>query len=151
MSNIVIADSACLIGLSRIGQLTILHYLFGTIRIPPAVFHEVVVLGTGRAGSDEVKRADWIETHQVNNPLAIKAFKLNLGRGESEAIALASECHADFIILDDWNARQTASGLALPVIGTVAILKKASEKGILADFEGAVEKLRRAGFRYVLT
>lgn len=56
-----------------------------------------------------------------------------------------------FIILDDWNARQTAAGLSLPLIGTVAILKKAVEKGLLADFESEIEKLRRAGFRYVLT
>jgi predicted nucleic acid-binding protein len=74
---------------------------------------------------------------------------LNLGSGEAEAIALASECHADFIILDDWNARQTALSLSLPVIGTVALLKKAAEKGFLKDFHAEIEKLRQAGFRYV--
>ena len=131
MSKIVIADSSCLIGLSKIGRLSILRQLFEKIFIPPAVFHEVVVKGAGRAGAEDVKQTDWIETRQINNPLAVKAFKLNLGAGESEAIALASECHADFIILDDWNARQTALGLSLPVIGTVALLKKATENTYL--------------------
>jgi len=34
MSKIVIADSSCLIGLSKIGQLKILPQLFGKIIIP---------------------------------------------------------------------------------------------------------------------
>lgn len=149
MSKIVIADSSCLIGLSKIGKLSILPQLFGKILIPPAVFHEVVVKGAGRAGAEDVKQAEWTEIRQISNPLAIKAFNLNLGDGESEAIALASECHADFVILDDWNARQTALSLSLPVIGTVALLKKAAEKGFLKDFHAEIEKLRQAGFRYV--
>ena len=149
MSKIVIADSSCLIGLSRIDKLDILRQLFGKLLIPPAVFHEVVILGAGRAGAEEVKYAKWIETRKVNNHLAIRAFKLNLGAGESESIALASECHADFLILDDWNARQTAFGLSLPVIGTVAVLKKAAEKDIIEDFDAELEKLRQTGFRYL--
>ena len=149
MSKIVIADSSCLISLSKIGRLPILRQLFGTILIPPAVYHEVVVKGAGCAGAKDVEQADWIETRQINNPLAVNAFNLNLGAGESEAIALASECHADFVILDDWNARQTALGLSLPVVGTVALLKKATEKGFLEDCDAEIEKLRQAGFRYI--
>jgi len=41
MSKTVIADSTCLIGLSRIGELEVLRRLFGAILIPPAVHHEV--------------------------------------------------------------------------------------------------------------
>ncbi len=149
MSEIVIADSACLIGLSKINRLSVLRDLFGKILIPPAVFHEVVVQGAGKPGAQEVKNAAWIETRHINNRLAVDAFKLTLGAGESEAIALAVECQADFIILDDWNARQTALGLALPVIGTVAVLKKAAEKGHLKDFAHTIEVLRQAGFHYL--
>ncbi len=95
------------------------------------MYHEVVVLGEGKAGAEEVKHADWIEKHAIRNQLAVKAFRLHLGAGESEAIALAVERHADFIILDDLKARQTADELILPVIGTVAVLHKSTEKGIL--------------------
>lgn len=150
MSKIVIADSSCLIGLSRISKLSVLHQLFGTVLIPPAVYHEVVVRGSGRPGALAVKNAEWIETHQIKDDLAVNIFKLTLGAGEAEAIALASECQADFIILDDWNARQTALGLSLPVIGTIAVLKKAAEKGFLEDLEQTIEALRQAGFRYLL-
>ena len=150
MSKIVIADSACLIGLSKIGELHILRQLFGKILIPSAVFHEVVILGMGRAGAEEVKNAKWIETHEVENQLAVKAFRLTLGTGESEAIVLALEREADFIILDDWKARQMALELSLPVIGTVAVLTKAVEKGIIDELQSILEELRRAGFRFPL-
>lgn len=149
MSKIVVADSTCLIGLSKIGGLEILRHLFITILIPPAVFHEVVVLGKTRPGAAEINAAEWIQTCNVTDHLAVTALRLSLGAGESEAIVLASEQDADFIILDDWQARQVASGLSLPVIGTVAVLAKAEEKGLISDLSSTVEELRRAGFYYL--
>jgi len=151
MSEIVIADSSCLIGLSKINKLDVLRQLFGRILIPPAVFHEVVILGAGRPGAEAVKNAIWIETHEVKNQLAVRAFRLTLGVGESEAIVLAAEYEADFIILDDWNARQVALALSLPVIGTIAVLTKATEKGLIEDLQATLAELREAGFRFSLT
>ena len=37
----VVADAGPLIGLARIGRLNLLRKLFGTIAIPPHVFHEL--------------------------------------------------------------------------------------------------------------
>ncbi len=151
MSKVVVSDSSCLIGLSKIGELDILHQLFGKLLIPEMVYHEVVVLGKGKAGADDVKQADWIEQCTVQNTLAVKALRLSLGAGESEAIIFAIEQHADFIILDDLKARQMAEELVLPVIGTVAILHKAAEKGILREeIQTVFKTLRHAGFRFLL-
>jgi len=150
MSEYVVADSSCLIGLSKIGKLEILHDFFGKIIIPEAVYYEVVIRGKGRAGAEEVKNADWIEKNKVKNDLAVRAFRLNLGAGESEAIALASEYNAKFVILDDLSARQTAEELGLSVIGTVAVLQKAEIKGIIGNLQAVLEDLRKAGFRFLL-
>ena len=38
----------------------------------------------------------------------------------------------------------------LPVVGTIAILNKAVEKGLLADLPIVLESLRLAGFRFLL-
>ncbi|RKZ42655.1 MAG: DUF3368 domain-containing protein, partial [Gammaproteobacteria bacterium] len=84
--------------MSKIGQLNILPQLFGKIIIPEAVYYEVVIRGSGKAGAEEVKNADWIENQKVKNELAVRAFRINLGFGESEVIALANEYQADFII-----------------------------------------------------
>ena len=99
MSKIIIADSSCLIALGKIRQLEILPRVFGRILIPTAVFEEVVERGKGRAGSQEVRQANWIECVTVQNVLAVTTLQLNhLGPGESEAIVLAMERSADFIV-----------------------------------------------------
>lgn len=43
MCKVVVADSSCLIGLSKIGRLEILHDLFDTVLIPEKVYQEVCV------------------------------------------------------------------------------------------------------------
>jgi predicted nucleic acid-binding protein len=149
MSKFVVADSSCLISLSRIGKLEVLHDLFGGIIIPEAVYYEVVVRGAGRTGAEEVKKAKWIKKQKVQNALAVGAFKVNLGAGESEAIALASESKAAFLILDDFKARQTAEELSLEVIGTVAVLQKAEEKGIIDNLQSVLQDLRDVGFYFL--
>ncbi|WP_295456811.1 DUF3368 domain-containing protein [uncultured Thiodictyon sp.] len=63
-------------------------------------------------------------------------------------MVLAVERSADFLILDDARARRAALALALPVIGTVAILHKAAEKGFLRDLDETLVRLRQAGFRF---
>ena len=150
MSKVVVADSSCLIGLSKVGQLDLLRQLFGQVLIPKAVYHEVVVRGANRPGASEVAAAGWIEVCEIKDQLALRTLKLTLGVGESEAIILASENSADFLILDDWKARQIALGLDLPVVGKVAILSKAVEKRLLADLPIVLESLRLAGFRFLL-
>jgi predicted nucleic acid-binding protein len=151
MCKVVVADSSCLIGLSKIGRLEILHDLFGAVLIPEKVYQEVVVSGKGRPGAEEVKNASWIETRAVQNQLAVKALQLHLGGGESEAISLAVECGADFLILDDLRARQIAEELGLSVVGTVAALYKSSEKGLLGEnIQTVLEQLHQAGFRFLL-
>jgi uncharacterized protein len=58
MSKIVIADSSCLIALSKIGELELLKRLFSHIFIPQAVYQEVAIRGEGRPGSKEVLSAN---------------------------------------------------------------------------------------------
>ena len=118
MSKFVVEDSSCLISLSRIGKLEVLHELFGGIIIPEAICYEVVVRGEGRKGAEEVKKAKWIKKQKVQNALAVGAFKVNLGAGESEAIALAYESKADFLILDDFKARRNYRRFAICSAGS---------------------------------
>jgi len=148
VSKVVVADSTCLIGLSKIGRLGLLRELFESIMIPPAVYDEVVTSGRGRPGADEVAAADWIATCGPKDHLAVDSLRVTLGAGESEAIVIAQEQNADFIILDDWQARQTALRLSLPVIGTVAVLAKAEEKGLISDLNSALQELRQVGFYF---
>ena len=88
--SITVCNSSCLIVLDAIGRLDLLQQLLGTITIPAAV---VVEFGSPLPG--------WISVEPVRNSATVKSLELQLGPGESEAIALAGELSADRIILDD--------------------------------------------------
>ena len=69
-----------------------------------------------------------------------------LDPGESEAIALAAEVHADVLLIDDQAGRQVALRTGQKVAGTLAVLDEADQAG-LVDFDEAVAELLKTSFR----
>ena len=55
----------------------------------------------------------------------------SLGRGEAEAIAVASDVDADIVLLDDLRARRMARRLGLNVMGTLGVLKALIDMGLI--------------------
>ncbi|MCH8292167.1 hypothetical protein IH992_13815 [Candidatus Poribacteria bacterium] len=58
---IVVCDSSMLITLSLVDQLLLLADIFGGVLIPPGVYEEVVRIGAGRVGAEEVRNASFIQ------------------------------------------------------------------------------------------
>jgi hypothetical protein len=114
--------------------------------IPRVVYEEVVVQGVGKPGADEIRDAAWIETHEVADRDVVARFRAILDAGESEAIALAKEIEADLIILDDEEARNTALAEGLRVVGLLAFLILAKERGMISHVKPLLDALRRQGF-----
>lgn len=142
----VVCDASTLIALARIGQLDILAQIGEQVVIPTAVYDEVVVKGIGKPGSDEIRQASWIETRDVADREIVARFRMTLGAGESEAIALAKESAAELIVLDDQEARETAIAEGLDVVGLLAFLVLAKEEGIIHQVRPILDALRRQGF-----
>jgi predicted nucleic acid-binding protein len=66
-----VSNASPLINLARIGLVDLLHKLYGSLLVPSAVWHEIVVQGAGQAGAEEVQTADWIARQEIaNQPLA---------------------------------------------------------------------------------
>jgi predicted nucleic acid-binding protein len=59
--------------------------------------------------------------------------------GEAEAITLAFEKNADFIILDDLKARKTAIRNGLNVIGTLGLLLEAKKEGKISNLKELIK------------
>ena len=72
-----------------------------------------------------------------------------LGNGESEAVTLAVEIDADYIIMDDHAARNEAKRIGLNVKGTLSIIDRlCNEKKVrIDDFEGFYNRLKDMNFR----
>lgn len=142
-------NSSPLIFLSKINYLEKTFTLFDEIFIPQKVIEEILTR------DDEVNTQ--INKFIVSNSAKIKSTSLinlylglnkNLGKGESEAIALAVELNSDFVILDDNTARKQAQSLGLKVKGTLGIIRKLAEDRsiIIQDKNELYEKLCRIGF-----
>ena len=70
-----------------------------------------------------------------------------LGAGEAEAIILAAELDADLLLMDDRRGVAAALRRGLIVTGTMGLLARAAQRGIL-DLADAFDKLKRTNFRY---
>jgi len=144
---IVVSNATPLIGLAMTERFDLLQKLFGRITIPQAVYDEVVTEGGQRFGAQEVSDAAWIELVEVKDRLAVEVLADDLGKGESETIVLAREMGADWVLVDERLARRKLDALGIPTIGTLGILLKAKEVGLLQAVAPAVELLRTRGFR----
>ncbi len=147
MPELVISNAGPLITLAKVGRFHLLHDLFGQIVIPQAVFNEVVHQGAGQAGAYETQRADWIETRLVNDRLAVELLREELGLGESEAIVLAQELAASWVLLDDALARRKANRLGLAVMGTLGVLLLAKNSGLIDAVRPILDELGQTDFR----
>ncbi len=144
----VAADSGPLISLASISLLDILHSLFDIIHIPNIVYHEIVIAGKGKIGSEEVADAAWIERRAVKNKSAVGRFMRDEGldKGESEAVVLAKEMNTRLLLVDDRSARNCAGRQKIPVMGTCGVLLLAKENRLIPAVREPLDNLLRVGF-----
>ncbi|MDQ1326777.1 MAG: hypothetical protein QG641_57, partial [Candidatus Poribacteria bacterium] len=145
---IVVSNSSTLMALARIGLFNLLKDIFNIVFIPNAVYDEVVKNGDELPGAKEVLESDWIKVCSVKENESVSSMRNFLDPGESEAIALALETNADWIIIDEKLAREySRNPVKLNVIGTLGILLIAKERGLISDISSQLDKLSASGFR----
>ena len=144
---IIVTNMTPLIGLAMLGRFELLQQLFGEIYIAQAVYDEAVVGGREIGGAKyEILSASWIHTIKVKDRLAVEVLLDEMDLGESETIVLAHEIHADWVLMDEKKGRRKLDQLGLRKIGTVGILLKATEVGLISIIRSELEKLRSKGF-----
>lgn len=144
---IVVSDASPLINLFAIGEYEILRLLYGKVNIPAAVHNEIVYLGQGKPGSKELDDLYWINKRLVSDINLAKALTNELDKGEAESIALAVECKADLLLIDEKIGRRVASRFDLNCIGLLGIIVLAKQNGIIKSVEPLLKKLTfDAGF-----
>lgn len=144
---IVVADSGPLITLAQISRFDLLRPLFGELRIPMAVKQEIIGSGQGRAGQPQVSTANWVQVCEVHNTAAVELLQERLDLGESEAIVLAIELHADLLLIDEARGRRVADSRGLEKTGTLGVLILAKKRGLIPAVTPLLSDLRAAGFR----
>jgi uncharacterized protein len=139
---LIVSDTSPIINLAAIGLLQLIPELFGEVFIPDAVYHEIVVVGAGEPGSEEIKEADWAKVVSVSDLLLLSKLMQRLDPGEAEAIVLALDLKARFILMDESAGRSVATSHDLEPLGTLGILLKAKKAGLISAVTPVMDKLR---------
>jgi hypothetical protein len=69
------------------------------------------------------------------------SLQTKLDAGEAEAIALASELGASLLLMDESDGRNEARSLGLTVTGTLGVLLRAKQTGVLAALKPVLDTL----------
>jgi predicted nucleic acid-binding protein len=135
MPEIIIADTSCLIALTNINELQLLHKLYGHIF-------------TTREVADEFINAlpAWINIKEIINKHLQVVLENEIDKGEASAIALAIEQTDAILILDDYKARKIAIRLGLKLTGTVGIIVKAKKAGFISSIQPLLNRLKTNHF-----
>lgn len=129
------------------GHFDLLRQMFGRVTIAQAVFDETVVYGRDEGGAKaEVLEADWLDIVPVRDRLAVDVLLDELDLGEAETIVLARQIGADWVLMDEKKGRRKLNELRLNKIGTVGLLLKAKELGLLPHIKSDLALLRERGF-----
>ncbi|SRR5258707_3723872 len=135
--SVVIADTSCFILLDKIGKLSLLQDVFGTVAT------------TKEVASEFIKPLPyWVSIKSPNNVKFVQLLEMEVDKGEASAIALALEDDRPLLILDDAKARKVASNLNLDFTGTLGMLLKAKERGIIPLLKPLLEKIQQTNFRF---
>ena len=138
---IVVADTGPVNYLVLSGHVGLVHELYGALIIPAAVHGELLHPRTPLKVREWAKALPvWAEVREATDPWRFA----DLGPGEREAISLALEVKADFVLMDETLGRKVAVKNNVAVKGTLGILEEAAHRG-LVDLSEAVHKLRTTG------
>jgi len=143
---LVVADTSPINYLVLLEHTALLPALYTRVILPPAV-----VLELRDAEAPTAVRAwiadlpGWCEMRRPASDVDTEALA-HLGAGEREAIVLAEELQADFLLIDEKDGRRAALSRALTVTGTLGVLERAAERGLI-DLPSTLARLLTTSFR----
>jgi predicted nucleic acid-binding protein len=139
---IVVSDTSPIINLATIGYLHLLPDLFTEIIIPTAVFNEVAGAGNDEPGAKEIRESSWVKVHAAPNQQLLPQLLHDLDPGEAEAIALAVNIKAEYVLMDEALGRKIAVSYQLQPLGILGILLLAKRRGMIQAVTPLMDRLR---------
>lgn len=136
MHRSVIADTSCLIIFDKIDEFKILKGVYNEVITTPEVLGE---FGKPLPG--------WIIIEPVKDKKYQRFMEAQLDLGESSVIALAVEKGDVTLILDDLRARKLSRRLGLKYTGSLGVINKAKEIGVIDKIRPLIDKLIKTDFR----
>jgi predicted nucleic acid-binding protein len=122
---------------------------WGAVLVPDEVWRELERIGDAQAWAalENARREGWLEVKSDSPMRRFPGFEI-LHAGEVAAIGLALDSGADWLIVDDGDARRIAKEQGLRIIGLLGLIVWAKQQGKLPRAMDAISMLRQVtGFR----
>ncbi len=137
---IVVSDTSCIGYLIIIDRLFLLKDNFSEIVIPQTVHKEVLQLSE-KYDLSRYLHSDWISIETIkNNKLYNELLKV-VDEGESEAIVLSQEIHADLLLIDERKGTEIARSFGIRTIGLLGVLLLSKQKKLIPLVQPILDEL----------
>jgi hypothetical protein len=144
---LVVSDTSVLLNLCRVSAPELLRELFAEVWIPPTVAGEFSRLAESHPRFQGLQLPAWVRVSAAVEVSPEVRKCPDLDAGESEALSLALERHADAVLVDEAAGRRAASVLRIPIIGVAGILLRAKARRLIPAVRPVLARLRgEAGF-----
>ena len=130
---IVVSDTTILSNLHQADLSFILPALYEQVIIPEAVALELRQLENTLPAT-----LDWLQISRVQNTERVEELLQHLDRGESEAIVLAQELKADWLLIDEQRGRLYARQRSL-----LGVLLVARRRRLIPSVATAIQKIQQ--------
>lgn len=146
MADSIICDTSVWLYLGRIGHIDLLHQLYPAVYTTETVCWELDNGRFSRADTPDARVFPWIRIVQPE-PQTLNDLPANrLGPGEQSVLAYAYRHQIQIVGLDDRQARNMAKRLNLSVTGTLGILLRAQQSGLIPAIRPLLLSVRQEGF-----
>lgn len=130
---IVVSDTSPLSALISIRRADLLQLLFGQVLIPSSVQTELLRFHS--------ELPPFLTVQKISDAAAVNALLKQIDRGEAEAIVLAAEARADFLLMDEVAGRQIARERGIPVVGLLGVLVESKRRGLIVCVREILDQL----------
>lgn len=142
-----VVDTSPLLFLAKLERLDLLQQGADSVYIPQAVWEEVCAKPDTAYIQIERAISVWLKVATVANTEAVELLLADLDWGEAEAIVLAKTLKAEYVLLDDLDARRFARRAGLKPVGTLGVLLAARLRGEIPSIRLEIDRLQALGFR----
>ena len=144
---LVVCDTSPIRALQTLHRVDLIKALFGGAIMPPAVAAELAI-DAPEVGVFSVSDYPFLAVRTPADVRQVEALRRELGPGESEALVLAAEIRANYVLIDESIGRRVAARMGLEALGVLALLVEAKTKGLVESVAPLMHELEvRINFR----
>ena len=145
--RLLVADSGPLIALARLGLLALPRQLFAEVLVTATVWSEVTSAPARSEHADlrAAQQQGWLT--EVDDPATVPTVFSSplLDDGERSALSLSLARGCD-VLIDERRGRLAAEAAGLNVVGTLGLLVRARQLGLVGPVRPLAEQLVAGGY-----